>query len=170
MNIRDTSELSPKGTFFGRLNGGDWEPIGNLVVEEGRRHLLNVALGALAKPSYYIALYEGNVAPADNWAAASFAAAATENISLTEGYTAATRPIWTPGVATAGGAIDNFDSPALFTFASAAAVNINGVALLTNSGRGATTGVLLCAAKYPVTRTFVVGDTFEVGYRLALTT
>lgn len=158
------------GEYFGRINGGTWEKHGdNLITTEGFAHLLNVALGGKAKPSgYYLALFSGSADPASNWTAANFAAAANENISQSEGYTAATRPVWTP-TDTSTNAIDNITAAAAVTFATTSTVNITGAALLTSAVRGGTTGVLVSASKYAVTRTFQNNDTYEIGYRLTLT-
>ena len=86
-----------QGEYFDRINGGEWQKTDNLVVNEGLTHLLNVALGSTAKPAgYYLALFSGATAPAANWTAANFASVASEIVSMTEGYTNATRPSWTP--------------------------------------------------------------------------
>lgn len=157
------------GEYFDRINGGEWSVSRNLVVTEGLAFMLNVALGATAKPAgYYIALFSGGAAPANNWTAASFAATASEIVSMDEGYTSPTRPVWTPGVASAG-QIDNMGSVATLTIATASTLNVTGAALLTNSTRGGTTGALISATKYPVVRTFQAGDTYQVGYRIQLT-
>lgn len=160
-----------KGEYFGRVNGGAWEKEGdNLITTEGLAHILNVSLGGAAKPAgYYIALYGANATPVANWSAASFPAAASEITSLTEGYTAATRPVWTPNVAD-GGSIDNLGSPAQLTIATASSLNVYGAALLSTNTRGGTAGVLVSASKYAAMRTFQNGDTYEVGYRINLTT
>lgn len=159
-----------KGEYFGRVNGGEWEKEGdNLITTEGLAHILNVALGAAAKPAgYYLALFSGSASPAANWTAGSFAATANEITSMSEGYTAATRPVWTPGVATTG-QIDNMTTVASVTIATASALNVTGAALLTNSTRGGTGGVLVSASKYAAARTFQNNDTYEIGYRLNLT-
>lgn len=158
------------GEYFGRVNGAEWEKEGdNLITTEGLALLLNVSLGATAKPAgYYLALFSGSANPAANWTAASFAAVANEITSMSEGYTAATRPVWTPGVATAG-SIDNMAAVASVTIATASSLNVTGAALLTSSTRGGTTGVLVSASKYAAVRTFQNGDTYEIGYRLNLT-
>lgn len=97
-------------------------------------------IGTTAKPAgLYLALFSGATAPAANWGAASFAAVASEIVSQTEGYTAATRPVWTP-VNTNTGSIDNLASVASLTIATASQLNVTGAALLTNSTRGGTTG------------------------------
>ena len=159
-----------KGEYFGRVNGGAWEKEGdNLITTEGLAHILNVALGATAKPAgYFLALFSGAAAPAANWTAAGFAATANEITSMSEGYTAATRPAWTPGTATAN-SIDNLTAVASVTIATAASLNVTGAALLTNSTRGGTGGVLVSASKYAAARTFQNNDTYEIGYRLNLT-
>ena len=126
-------------------------------------------MGSTAKPAgYFLALFSGAAAPAANWTAASFAAAASEIVSLTAGYTNATRPAWTPAN-TSTGSIDNMTSVATVTIATSSQLNVTGAAMLTNSSRGGTTGVLVSATKYAAARIFQDGDTYEVGYRLSLT-
>lgn len=156
-----------RGEYFDRINGGEWQTTGNLVVNEGLTHLLNVALGSTAKPAgYYLALFSGATAPAANWTAANFASVASEIVSMTEGYTNATRPSWTPAN-TSTNSMDNFASVASLTIATAATLNVTGAAMLTNSVRGGTTGTLISASKYAAARTFQNGDVYEVGYRLS---
>ena len=157
------------GEYFGRVNGAEWEKEGdNLIPTEGLAHILNVALGGKAKASCFLALFSGSAVPAANWTAANFAAVASEITSLTEGYTSATRPAWTP-VDTATGSIDNMAAVASVTIATASQLNVNGAALLTNSTKGGTTGALVSASKYAATRVFQNGDTYDIGYRLNLT-
>jgi hypothetical protein len=128
-----------------------------------------VALGGQAKPAgYYLAIFAGSTAPAANWGAASFAAAASEIVSMTEGYTNATRPAWTPA-ATTTGSIDNMAGVATLTMATAAQLNVTGAALLTSSQRGGTTGALISASLYAAPRVFQDGDIYELGYRINLT-
>ena len=158
------------GEYFDRVNGGEWARTPNLVVNEGMAHILNVALGATAKPAgYFLALFNGAASPQANWTAASFAAAASEIVSMTEGYTSPTRPAWTPPASTATASIDNMAAVAHLTMATAGTLNVTGAALLTNSTRGGTTGALISASKYAATRVFQNGDTYDVGYRVSLT-
>ena len=159
------------GEYFGRVNGGAWEKEGdNLIVTEGFAHLLNVTFDtSTAKPAgYYLAIFSGNTAPAANWTAASFAAVASEIVSMTEGHTGATRPVWTPAKTTTG-SIDNMAAVASLTIATSSQLNVTGVALLTGSARGGTTGVLVSASLYAAPRTFQNGDIYELGYRINLT-
>lgn len=161
--------ISFKGEYFHRVNGGEWEHADNLVVNEGISHILNVALGGKAKTAkYYLALFGGSTAPAATWTAANFASVASEIVSGTEGYTNATRPEWTP-VDTTGNSIDNMAAAAQLTIATSGTLTVTGAALLTNSTKGGTTGVLISASKYPVARTFQNGDVYEIGYRLSAT-
>ena len=160
------------GEYFGRVNGGAWQKEGdNLIVTEGFAHLLNVTFDtSTAKPAgYYLAIFSGNTAPAANWTAASFAAVASEIVSMTEGHTGATRPVWTPAKTTTG-SIDNMATVASLTIATSSQLNVTGAALLTGSARGGTTGVLVSASLYAAPRTFQAGDIYELGYRINLTT
>ena len=160
------------GEYFGRVNGGAWQKEGdNLIVTEGFAHLLNVTFDtSTAKPAgYYLAIFSGNTAPAANWTAAAFAAVASEIVSMTEGHTGATRPVWTPAKTTTG-SIDNMATVASLTIATSSQLNVTGAALLTSSARGGTTGVLVSASLYAAPRTFQAGDIYELGYRINLTT
>ena len=166
-----TDGVTMNGEYFSRVNGANWEKEGdNLVVKEGLIHILNVALGNLAKPAgYFLALFAGNTAPDNTWTAASFAAVSSEVVSQTEGYTGATRPAWTPVNASANASIDNFAGAAEMTMATSGSLTVTGAALLTSSQRGGTTGVLVSASKFAVPRTFQSGDLYELGYRLNAT-
>lgn len=162
-------DVLAKGEYFDRVNGGEWSRTPNLVVTEGLAHILNTALGAKAKTAnYYLALFSGATSPAANWTAANFASVASEIVSMTEGYTNATRPVWTPTEAT-GNSIDNMTSAASVTIATASTLNVTGAAMLSNPTKGGTTGVLVSATKYATARTFQSGDIYEIGYRLSLT-
>ena len=158
-----------QGEYFDRVNGGEWQTTHNLVVNEGLAHLLNVAMGTTAKPAgYYLALFSGATAPAANWTAANFASVAAEIVSLTEGYTNATRPQWTPQN-TSTNSIDNFNTVAQVTIATSSQLTVTGAAMLTNSTKGGTTGTLISASKYTAARVFQDGDEYEIGYRLSFT-
>ncbi len=159
------------GEYFGRVNGGAWQKEGdNLIVTEGFAHMLNVTFDtSTAKPAgYYLAIFSGSTAPAANWTAASFAAVASEIVSMTEGHTGATRPVWTPAKTTTG-SIDNMATVASLTIATSSQLNVTGAALLTGSARGGTTGALVSASLYAAPRVFQNGDIYELGYRINLT-
>ena len=166
-----TQSVGVKGEYFDRINDGEWMQTQNLITKEGLVDVLNTYfINSKAKQAgFYLALFSGATAPAANWTAANFATVANEITSLTEGYTSATRPQFNPTSATDQTYIDNLANTARLTIATSSQLNVTGTALLTNSARGGTTGVLISATKYAAARTFQNGDTYDVGYRFALT-
>lgn len=161
--------ITAKGEYYDRINGGEWTRTENLIPTEGLAHILNVALGTTPKPaSYHLALFSAAAQPAANWTAASFASTASEIVSMTEGYSAATRPTWTPANTTTN-SIDNMAAVAKVTMKTASSLTVQGAAMLTNSSKGSTAGVLISASKYAAPRVFQDGDTYEIGYRISLT-
>lgn len=161
--------ITAKGEYYDRINGGEWTRTENLIPTEGLAHILNVALGTTPKPaSYHLALFSAAAQPTANWTAASFAGTASEIVSMTEGYSAATRPTWTPAN-TATNSIDNMAAVAKVTMKTASSLTVQGAAMLTNSGKGSTAGALISASKYAAPRVFQDGDTYEIGYRISLT-
>lgn len=161
--------VTAKGEYFDRINGGEWTRTENLIPTEGLAHILNVALGTMPKPaSYHLALFSAAAQPAANWTAASFASTASEIVSMTEGYSSATRPTWTPAN-TATNSIDNMGAVAKITMKTASNLTVQGAAMLTNSSKGSTAGALISASKYAAPRVFQDGDTYEIGYRISLT-
>lgn len=163
--------ITAKGEYYDRINGSEWECTGNLIPTEGLAHILNVALGTTPKPaSYHLALFSAAAQPAANWTAASFATTASEIVSMTEGYSSATRPTWTP-TNTATNSIDNMAvaNVAKVTMKTASSLTVQGAAMLTSNTKGGTTGALISAAKYASPRVFQDGDTYEIGYRISLT-
>lgn len=163
--------ITAKGEYFDRKNNEEWQRTENLIPTEGLAHILNVALGTTPKPTgYYLALYSAAAQPAANWTAASFASTASEIVSMTEGYSSATRPAWTP-TNTATNSIDNMaaSNVAKVTIRTASTLTVQGAAMLTSSSKGGTTGSLISASKYATPRVFQDGDTYEIGYRISLT-
>ena len=161
--------ITAKGEYFDRINGGEWTRTENLIPTEGLAHILNVALGTTPKPaSYHLALFSAAAQPQANWTAASFASTASEIVSMTEGYSAATRPTWTPAN-TSTNSIDNMAAVAKVTMKTASSLTVQGAAMLTSSAKGGTTGALISASKYASPRVFQDGDTYEIGYRISLT-
>lgn len=161
--------ITAKGEYYDRTNGGEWTRTENLIPTEGLAHILNVALGNTPKPaSYHLALFSAAAQPAANWTAATFATQASEIVSMTEGYSSATRPTWTPANTTTN-SIDNMTSVAKVTMRTASSLTVQGAAMLTSSAKGGTTGALISASKYASPRVFQDGDTYEIGYRISLT-
>lgn len=138
----------------------------NLVPTEGLNHILMVALSNTAKlNNFYLALYSGNYTPVAGLTAGTFASSATEITSGTEGYSNATRPGWTPTISSAG-VMDNYSSKATFNIATATQVTIRGAALLSDSVKGSTSGVLISAAKFAQDRIEYNGNEYNLGYRV----
>jgi hypothetical protein len=137
----------------------------NLWTTEGFNHLLAVSVGSGTQyANWYIAPFSGNITVVDTLTAATFASAATE---LTTQYSEGTRVVYNESVP-ASKTTNNNASPAVITAASAN-VNIWGIGLLSSSAKGATSGVLLSAAKYPAVRNLpTAGDTMGVRYALTL--
>lgn len=158
-----------KGEYFDRINDGEWQKTENLVTNQGMALILNIALGAASKKSnFYLALFTGSATPAAGWNASNFNSNATELTSNSEGYTSVTRPEWVPSAATTN-QIDNLNSVAELTMATASSLTVRGAALLTNATKGGTTGELISATKYDIERTFQNGDIYQLGYRLSFT-
>lgn len=141
----------------------------NLITSEGLSEIIKVALdGTSAKRNnFYLALFANNYTPVAGLTAANFASTAGEITSGTEGYSNATRPAWT-GTLTSAGAMDNYAAQAAFTIATATQVNIWGAALLSDSVKGSTSGVLISAAKYANLRTEYNGNEYRLGYRVRI--
>lgn len=157
------------GVYRVSINGSDFDYHENLVTKEGMMHILNVAIGDKAKSSgYFLALHSGSTAPASNWTAANYASVASEIVSLSEGYTNATRPTFNTVNTTDQTYIDNYSREAKVTIAASSQITITGSAVLSSNQRGGTTGVLISATKYPAAYTLNNGDTFDIGYRIAL--
>lgn len=170
-SITTDQGITAKGMYYDRINGGEWQETPNLITNEGLTHILNVSLGSTPKPAgYYLALFSAAAQPQASWTAASFASTASEIVSMTEGYSSATRPEWKPTNATAQ-SIDNIEPTkvAKVTIKTASTLTVQGAALLTNSTKGSTAGVLISASKYAAARVFQDNDTYEIGYRLSLT-
>lgn len=173
-DVTDGGILFPKqqvfasGMYFHSVNGQDERCDPNLLPDASILNMLNVVFGVTAKQStWYLSMYANAVSPAANWTAANYAATAGEITSLTEGYTQATRPTWTPGVAAAG-QIDNLSARSTFTIACTTSLTVNGAALHSDNTRGGTTGVLGSAARFGQARTLYNDDSFQLGYRVTL--
>lgn len=140
----------------------------NLITIEGLNHILDVALSdELKKGQFYLALYSNNFTPTSATTAAQFAATAGEIVSASEGYAETQRPQWQPGNPS-GGAIDNYDNKAEFNIVTGSEVVIRGAALLSDFGKGSTSGVLISASRFSHARTEYNGNVYQLGYRLRL--
>ncbi|MGL6290147.1 MAG: hypothetical protein ACRC2H_05630 [Silanimonas sp.] len=159
-------KIKAVGEYVELVNGVEVGVHRNTVVDQGFVDILNTYFGPTAKKSgFFVALFSGAVTPAANWTAANFSSTASEITSGTEGYSEATRRPWSPATATTP-VMDNYLAKSTFSIVTAATLNVNGAALLTDSAKGSTAGVLVSAARYPNVRQLQNGDTYEVGYRI----
>ncbi len=156
------------GMYIHDVNGADVRMDPNLLPDQGLTYLLGAGLGAEAKiTAWYLALFAGGVNPAANWTAANFSTNSSEITSGTEGYTEATRQIFSPAAAAAN-AIDNVASKAAFTINTAGTLNVTGAGLLSDNVKGSAAGKLVSATRFATTRVLSDEDVFNLGYRVQL--
>jgi len=153
-----------KGVFVVSKRGEPEEYSENLVVDQGLDYILGAAVAATSPISnWYIATFSGDVTVLSTWTAASFSASATEWTN----YDETTRPVWSRG-SVVSGAVDSFASKASFT-SSADTQTIRGAALISASGKGAITGTLIAASRFPSDKNLDTGEILDIGYGLQLT-
>lgn len=158
------------GQYSYRVNKGEWsEPEANLLPTQGLIFLLNLLGNHAAIPTCSIALYANAYTPIAANVALTFTSTYSEITSGSEGYSEATRVAWVSATAATTAVIHNNASPAEFTIVTASSLTVNGVAMLTASAKGATTGNLISASLFGATRTFSNTDLFDVKYQLGLT-
>lgn len=158
-----------QGGYLHDVNGLDEQFDPNLLPDEGLVYLLSVGLNNGAKlASWHLSIYASNYTPVATLTAASYPATAAEITSSSEGYTEATRPVWTPTAPTTP-LIDNLANKAAFTIATASSLTVNGAALLSEATKGAVTGKLISATKFGTARTLYNTDVFNLAYRVTLT-
>lgn len=140
------------GSFLARYAppGGDFgAPVisHNKVVGQGLVHLLNLLGGHARAVSLFIAPWTNDVEPQGDWTGANFAANAGEFSA----YTPATRVPWTTAALTTVPTLTNTASiaAATITFNAGGPYTIRGAALIGASAKGATTGPLIVASRYP---------------------
>jgi hypothetical protein len=137
----------------------------NMIPDEGRDYILNVALlGGSQFSSWYIGLYEGAHSPATGDNMSAFPATATE---ITTAYSESTRVLIVPDALT-NGVYVNGAAPATFTFT--AAKTVRGGFISSGSVKGGTTGVLLSAVLASSPKTVAAGESLRVTAGLSLVT
>lgn len=156
MNIVDSFRL------IGRLRFELWrkgkllwvEDVSNMIVNEGRNYILNSSLAAGTQlTQFFLAPFSTNYTPVLTETAATVAASAGEQTN----YSEPTRVLWVP--VTAAQIINNNASPSEFTFAGLGGPTlVYGLFLASASGKGATTGTLIAAARFSTARTVENGD------------
>lgn len=135
----------------------------NLMPTEGVNAMLNTMFKSASQVgTWYIGLYEGNYTPVIGDTAATFPGAATE----TTAYIAATRVAWVPGTPSAG-ILDNSASKAEFDMN--AAKTIYGAFMSSASAKGATSGVLVSAVRFPSPRVLDSDSILKITAGITLT-
>lgn len=157
------------GEYFFDTNDGERPGSAkNMLPTQALNYLLEAGLrNGVRHTQWYLAIFSGAYTPVASVDAATFASAATEITSASEGYTEATRRPWTSAAAS-GGVTDNVADRAAFTIASANEVVIRGAALLSDPVKGGTNGVLVSIARFANPRTESGGNIFNLGYRVRL--
>jgi hypothetical protein len=170
----------PKGIYFhairnlsplrrGLADQGELCADANLLVDEGILKQLGVMYYTDAKLlNWYLSLFSGTANIVGTLTAATIAATMSEITSSTEGFSNVTRPQWVP-TAPAAGVINNLAAKAQFNVVSASSITVTGGFLISDNARGGTTGVLSSASKFSAARELFNGETFELGYQIALT-
>jgi len=157
------------GEYIIGVNGVEVERCPNLLPTLGLGLLLKLLGNHVAIPAaLYIALFANATTPIAAHTASGFTSTYSEITSGSEGFSETTRVAWVsadPAAAT----INNYASPAEFTIVTATSLTVNGVAMLTASAKGATTGYLVSASKFAASRSFANTDTISVKYQLSLT-
>lgn len=129
----------------------------NLFPEQGRNKVLDSAIGGQAQvATWYIGIFKGNYAPTDADVMASFPAAAVEVTA----YAEAARGTLVPNAAAAG-VLDTVGREVVFTLTADA--TIYGGFIASSQGKGATTGVLLSAARFATPQVGKAGQTVTIG-------
>lgn len=152
-----------RGVFRVSKRGEPEEISENLIVDEGLDYFVGAAIGATSVISnWYVGLFSGDVTVLSSWTAASFSGDATEWTN----YDEANRPAWTRDVVASGG-VDSFASKASFTSSGDAQV-ARGACLISVSTKGAVSGTLLGASRFPSDKNLDTGEILDVGYGLQL--
>lgn len=138
----------------GRVIGS--EMIHNLMPTEGMNYALSVLLKGTSQTSnWFVGLYEGNYTPVAGDKAATFPTSATEVTT----YDEASRVGLTWG-SVENAYVDNAAAKSEFT--SNEQKTVTGAFITSASGKGATSGVLLSAAKFSSPKPFAVGDVLKI--------
>jgi len=156
------SGLIAGGSFRTRINGGDEQIDPNILVYTGLDDILAVYFAQSAqRTAFYIAPFSGNVSPAQSLTAATFPATMTEFTN----YTESARPVWAKDPE-ASQNIANATTPARFT-AGTGGGTVWGAALTTASAKSATSGLLVCCAKFEASRPLLAGDKLDIEYAIS---
>jgi hypothetical protein len=133
----------------------------NVMPAEALNHVLSVLLkGGAQNSSWYIGLYEGNFTPDGTATAATFPASATECTA----YAATTRALFNGGSITDASVSDTLNRS---EFTMTADKTVYGGFMSSASAKGATSGVLLSAVRFPAPKVLKTSDVLRVVSGLA---
>lgn len=153
--------LIAAGVFRTWVNGAGEQIDPNILVLTGLDDILNVYFAQSSqRTAFYIAPFSGNVDPAPTLTAATFTATQTEFTN----YTESTRVLWDKD-AEATQSIANAGTPARFTAGSGGGT-VWGAAMGTASAKSATSGLLVCCAKFSASRVLQTGDKLDIEYAI----
>lgn len=167
-------DLNFKGKFFVRHFSGNKlvyeEEITNMVVDEGKKYLIQVALVRNIQPSNMYIWLKGNSSPISKTDTASQCLGA----SGTYGEIAPSIIVGSQGkrvlyVANfqANNEVSNLNQPATFEFAQS--TTVYGAYLTTIENVGSTTGgILFSAANFPLPRQVQAGDILQIVYTIGI--
>jgi hypothetical protein len=134
----------------------------NIIPQSGIDHVIGLLRGTgTINSSWYVGVGAANYVPTSATTAADLPIAVGE----TSAYSQATRPVWSDtydGVSSVG----NLDARAEFAFTVATRL-YNGF-LVSNSGKGGNSGILLSIARFSSPYDIPAGSTFRLGISITL--
>lgn len=134
----------------------------NAVGNEFINATLNAMFNGGSPPAnWYVAPFTTNLAPTSAITAATFAGTQGEYTGYSEG----TRQVWTSNATSSAQVVSNSAAAATFTIAGSPAT-LEGAALLTASGKGATTGTYGAGGLFGVANTINIGGKLLVTYQM----
>ena len=159
MKRKNQAAIGFRYSFVMRDAGGfamrEWT-ITNLFPIQGRDHMLDSAIGGGSQVvTWYVGLFKGDYEPVETDTMSTFVGAATEFTA----YSEPNRIVLAAGSAS-GGAIDNVDVPARFTFT--ANDTIYGAFISSSLGKGSGAGILLSAGRFDSPEVIRSGRTLDV--------
>lgn len=147
------------GVFQHSVNGRDMAIDGNVMLFAGLSDIIRVYFAQSAqRPTFYLAPFSNAIDPAQTLTAATFPGTMGEF----ENYDEANRPTWAKD-AEANQQIGNVTTPALFTISEGGGT-IWGAGITTQSGKGATTGLMVACARFAAVRDLVEADKLNLSY------
>jgi len=158
-----------RGRYFFYSNDGENPDVSdNLITIEGLNYILEAALrGGASYNQYYMALFDGAYTPNPLLTAANFSSGTGELVSNSEGYSEVSRPLWQSESAS-DGVTSNQANKCAFTIASSSSVTIRGGALLSDSTKGGTSGVLISISRFNNDRVEHNGNVFNAQYSIEI--